>query len=62
MNPILAGALLGLVWGIFILVDFTTPKGTFLAIPLGIWVVLLLALFFVCCAITWFFGWFFPKK
>lgn len=62
MNPILAGALLGLIWGIFLLVNFTTPPGTFLAIPFGIWVVIGLALLFVCCAIAWFVGWFLPKK
>jgi hypothetical protein len=62
MNPILAGALLGLIWGILLLVNFTTPPGTFLSLPFGIWCVLGIALLFVCGAIAWVVGWFLPKK
>ena len=62
MNPILLGALAGVLWGIILLLNLTIPEGAARNIPFGVWLVLGIAFLFVCGTIIWMFRWFTGHK
>lgn len=58
MKSSVYGAILGLLWGVYLMATTFLPRGTFSNVSIGMWTAYAVAALFVCASIVWAFRWF----